>query len=87
MELGIRFVSFRELQKEETQENNFDMANLFHSASSSMLKYAEIESIESQPSARWALPSIRPSEVYGDLSMFHLKAITRVTVKECVSQI
>lgn len=62
------------------------MENLFHSASSSMINSAKIELIECQPSSQWALPSISPSEFYGDLSMFHLKAITRIIVKEGVSQ-
>lgn len=57
------------------------MENLFHSASSSVVNYPELELEEIQPSARWALPVICLSEFYGDLSVFHLKSITRVIVK------
>jgi hypothetical protein len=47
----------------------------------------DIEEVEINPQAAWKLPSISPSKVYQDLNMFHLKAVTRVVVKESVSTI
>jgi hypothetical protein len=51
------------------------------------INYASIEEVETQPQAAWKLPPIAPSQVYQDLNMFHLKAVTRVIVKESVSRI
>jgi len=60
---------------------------MFASASSRVLNSAELEYEETQPSARWQLPRINASEVYSDLSAFHLKAATRISIKESISQI
>jgi hypothetical protein len=54
---------------------------------SQSINHASIEEVETQPQAAWKLPPISPSRVYQDLNMFHLKAVTRVIVKESVSRI
>jgi len=60
---------------------------MFASSSSRVINSVELEYEEPQPSARWELPAIAPSEVYSDLSVFHLKSATRISIKEFVSQI
>ena len=52
---------------------------MFASASSHVINSVELEYEESQPSARWKLPSIDASHVYSDLLVFHLKAATRIS--------
>lgn len=75
-------VSFRELQNVEDQSTSGRDSVRSHS-----LNYASIEKVETQPRATWILPVISPSQVYKDLNMFHLKAVSRVIVKESVSRI
>ena len=51
------------------------------------LNQANIEVVESQPQAAWRLPDISPNQVYSHLSMFHIRAITRVFYKESINSI
>ena len=60
---------------------------MFDSSSSSVINSVELEYLECQPSPRWKFPSINASDVYSDLSSFHLIAATRLSVKETISQI
>jgi hypothetical protein len=79
-------VSFRELEEESLPENNM-LKEMFESNSNRTLNSVEKTYEESQPSARWALPDITPSEVYSDLAPFHLIAASRISIKESVSQV
>jgi len=58
---------------------------MFATSYSRVLNFAKLEYEELQPFAHWELPAIAPSEVYSDLSVFHLKAATRIGIKEFVS--
>lgn len=60
---------------------------MFSSSLSRVLNQVELEYEEIQLSAQWELLSIAPSEIYNDISMFHLKVVTRINIKESVSQI
>jgi hypothetical protein len=60
---------------------------MFSLSRSETINQANIEVVEENPQAAWKLPSISPSKVYQDLNMFHLKAVTRVFVKESISTI
>lgn len=63
------------------------LQSIFNVCNSKTLNHSEIEIPETQPSATWKLPSISPSEVYVDLSMIHLKEITIISKKKCVSEV
>ena len=80
-------ISFCELEDRESSAEENPLRDMFASSSSRVLNQAELEYEEPQPSARWQLPSIFASEVYDDLSIFHLKASTRISIKESISQI
>jgi hypothetical protein len=84
-----RSMSFREIREnEETSTSGSEgLANMFSLSRSSSTNQAEIEIIEENPQAAWKLPAIDPARIYKDLSAFHLKAITRVFVKESTSTI
>lgn len=80
-------ISFRELEEREYLAKENPLRDMFATSSSHVLNQAELEYKESQPSPRWELPVIAPSEVYSDVSMFHLKTVTRISIKESVNQI
>ena len=67
-------VSFQELEDREPFAEENPLRDMFASSSSRVLNSVELEYEEPRPSARWALPAIDPSQVYSDLSMFHLRA-------------
>jgi hypothetical protein len=90
--MDSRSVSFREVKNaEETSTSGSDPVNSLESMFSlnrtQSINHASIEEVETNPQAAWKLPPISPSKVYQDLNMFHLKAVTRVFVKESVSRI
>ena len=60
---------------------------MFESSSNKTLNSADLELVEKNPQAAWKLPSVNPSQVYADLSMFHLKVVSLVKVKEVVSEV
>jgi hypothetical protein len=60
---------------------------MFSLSRSPSVNQADIEIVEENPQAAWKLPAIEPGKIYKDLSAFHLKAITRVFVKESISTI
>jgi hypothetical protein len=60
---------------------------MFSLSRSQSINHANIEEVETNPQAAWKLPTYNPSKVYQDLNMFHLKAVTRVFVKESISTI
>lgn len=74
-------VSFREIEERESSAIENPLKDMFASSSSRVLNQDKLEYEESQPSARWQLPSISTSEVYADMSIFHLKAATRINIK------
>jgi hypothetical protein len=85
-------MSFREIQNAEEESTSgrtstSSLDSMFADNKLRSLNHASIEEIETQPQAAWKLPAISPSRVYNDLSMFHLKAVSRVIVKESVSRI
>jgi hypothetical protein len=82
-------MSFRELREsEETSTSGSDgLAGMFELSRSSTVNEANLEIVEENPQAACKLPSIDPSKVYKDLSMFHLTAITRIFFKESTSTI
>ena len=86
MDPSIRSDSFREIEDKDQAEQN-PLRDMFVSSSSRVLNSAELEFVESQPSARWQLPVINASDVYSDLKPFHLIAATRISIKETISQI
>ena len=79
-------VSFRELAEEEQAEQN-PLRDMFASSSSRVINESNLLYEEVEPQARWVLPNIKPSQVYNDLGVWHLKAATRITIKESVSSI
>jgi hypothetical protein len=90
--MDSRSVSFTEVRNaEETSTSGSDHVNSLESMFSfnrtQSINHASIEEVETNPQAAWKLPPISPSRVYQDLNMFHLKAMTRVIVKESVSRI
>lgn len=80
-------VSFCELEDRESSAEENPLRDMFASSSSRVLNQVELEYEEPHPSSHWKLPAIFTSEVYNDLSVFHLKAATRITIKETISQI
>jgi len=80
-------ISFRELEERDSQAEENPLREMFASSSRRVLNFAELSYEESQPSARWELPQIAPSEVYSNLSAFHLIAASRIIIKESVSQV
>ena len=79
-------VSFRELAEEEQVEKN-PLRDMFASSSSRVINESDHLYEEVEPQARWVLPNIKPSQVYNDLGVWHIKAATRITIKESVSSI
>ena len=79
-------VSFKELAEEEQAEQN-PLRDMFASSSGRVINESDHLYEEVEPQARWVLPNIKPSEVYNDLGIWHLKAATRITIKETVSSI
>jgi len=65
--------SFRELKERDSKAEENHLMDMFASSSSCVLNSAELEYEEPQPSTRWELPAIAPSEVYSDIYVFHLK--------------
>jgi hypothetical protein len=87
-----RSVSFRDIQNDEEESTSgrtstSSLSSMFADNNVHSLNHASIEAIEYQPQAVWKLPAISPNQVYNDLSMFHLCAVSRVIVKESVSRI
>jgi len=82
MDKSRRSVSFRELEAEENP-----LRDMFYSSPKRVINCVELEYFESQPAPKLCLPDISSSEVYADLSMFHIKDVTRIYIKECISQI
>jgi hypothetical protein len=82
-----RSMSFKEVRDVECSTSESSLSSMFSDNHTECLNKANIEVVESQPQAAWKLPAISPNQVYNDLSMFHLRAITRVFVKESVSRI
>jgi hypothetical protein len=84
-------MSFRDVRNAEESTSEPDSVNslesMFSFNRSQSINHASIEEVETNPQAAWKLPPISPSRVYQDLNMFHLKAVTRVIVKESVSRI
>lgn len=80
-------VSFRELEEDDSHPEENPLKEMFENSSSRTLNSAELTYEEFQPSARWALPDITPSEVYSDLAPFHLIATSRISIKESLSQV
>ena len=60
---------------------------MFASSSSRVINESELLYEEAEPQARWVLPKISASELYADLGVWHLKAATRITIKESISSI
>jgi hypothetical protein len=90
--MDSRSVSFRDIKNaEEASTSGNDSVNslesMFSLSRSQSINHADIEEVETNPQAAWKLPAINPSKVYQDLNMFHLKAVTRVFVKESISTI
>lgn len=86
MDNSRRSISFRELEAKEKAEEN-PLKDMFSSSSKRVINSTELGYFESQPTPKQCLPSISSSEVYTDLSMFHLKAVTRISIKESINQI
>ena len=82
-----RSLSFKEVRDVEFNTSESSLSSMFSDNNFECLNQANIEVVESQPQATWRLPDISPNQVYSDLSMFHLHAITRVFVKESISRI
>lgn len=82
-----KFVSFRELEEDDSHPEENPLKEMFENSSSRTLNSVELTYEEFQPSARWALSDITPSEVYSDLAHFHSIAASRISIKESVSQI
>ena len=81
-----RSVSFRDIQNVEEESTSgrtstSNLSSMFADNNVHSLNHASIEAIESQPQAAWKLPAISPNQVYNDLSMFHLRDVSRVIVK------
>lgn len=87
MESFRKSVSFRELEEDDSHPEENPLKEMFENNASRTLNSAELTYEEFQPSARWALPDITPSEVYCDLAPFHLIAASRISIKESVSQV
>jgi len=90
--MDSRLVSFREVKNaEECGTSGSDSVNSLESMFSlnriQSINHAYLEEVEINPQAAWKLPPISPSRVYQDLTMFHLKAVTRVFFKESISTI
>ena len=79
-------VSFRELEEKDRAEQN-PLRDMFASSSSRVINESDHLYEEVEPQARWVLPNIKAPEVYNDLGIWHLKAVTRITIKESVSSI
>ena len=79
-------VSFRELEEKDRAEQN-PLRDLFASSSSRVINESDHLYEEVEPQAIWVLPKISASQVYSDLGVWHLKAATRITIKESVSSI
>jgi hypothetical protein len=85
-------MSFRDIERseEETEASTSGqdgLVSMFSLSRSQSINEANMEIVEENPQAAWKLPAINPSQVYKDLTMFHLQAITRIFVKESVSTI
>lgn len=92
LSMDSRAMSFREIKNaEQASTSGSDPVNslesMFSLNRSQSINHADIEEVETNPQEAWKLPSIEPSKVYQDLSMFYLKAITRVFVKKSISTI
>lgn len=84
MDSSRRSLSFRELE-EQAEEN--PLRDMFASSSKRVINFADLEYLESQPSPTWFFLSISSTEVYDDFFMFHLKVVTRISIKESISWI
>ena len=87
MEPFSKSISFHELEERDSQAEENPLRDMFASSASRTLNSAKLTYEESQPSARWELPQISPSEVYSDLAPFHLIVVSRIRIKESVSQV
>jgi len=87
--MDSRSMSFKDIKRseEDAETSTSGLESMFSLSRSQTINQADIEIVEENPQAAWKLPSISPSQVYQDLNMFHLKAITRIFVKESVSTI
>jgi hypothetical protein len=77
-------VSYKEVNNVE--ESSSILQNMFNECSTSSLNEFDIEVVESHPHAAWKLLNITAGQVYSDLSMFHLKFVSRVIIKKSMSQ-
>ena len=82
-------MSFKDIKHVESlaSTSSSALSDMFESSSTKTLNYVDLELVEQNPQAAWKLPTVNPSEVYADLNMFHLKAVSRVKVKEVVSEV
>ena len=86
MESARRSLSFCELDEKDKDEEN-PLRDMFASSSSHVINSTKLEYLEFQPSPRWQLPNINPSNIYFDLSAFHLISPTIISIKETIRQI
>lgn len=84
-----RFVSFRYIKNDEdlASPSSFSLSDMFQSCSTTTLNTIDIEIVGQIPQEASKLPQVAPSQVYADLNMFHLKSVSRVKVKEVVSEV
>ena len=79
-------MSFRELE-ENDRATQGPLRDMFASSSSRVTNESDHLYEETEPQAKWVLPKISASQVYNDLGVWHLKAATRITIKELISSI
>jgi len=84
-----RSISFKKIKNVEelASRNSSALSEMFESCPTTTLNTANIKHVQQNPQAAWKLPNIAPSQVYADLSMFHLKVVSHVKVKEVVSEV
>ena len=81
-------MSFKDIKHVESlaSTSSSTLSDMFESSSTKTLN-SDLEIAEKNPQAAWKLPSVNPSQVYADLNTFHLKFVSRVQIKEVVSEV
>jgi len=67
---------------EEIERSESSLSNIAGTSESSNENCADLELVESSPTKDWKLPSLKPSEVYPQVSAFHLFAETNIRIHE-----